>query len=315
MLKVVFFGTPVFAAKVLKYLLEHQINVAAVITKPDRPKGRSGQPLPTPVKLIAQEVKIPCFQPEIVSDPAFAPILAEFQAELFVVVAYGEIIKQHLLDMPKRGCINLHGSLLPAYRGAAPIQRAILNGEKTTGITIMHMVKKMDAGEMIKIVEVPIGPDAIFPEIEEKLCQEGSKALLDVIRSLEKGKVLCTPQDHEKATYAPKIELEECEIDWKLPAQDIHNLIRAVVPEPGAWCFVTIKGEIKRLKIFRSKIIEVSGSPGAIVSYGKKGLLVACGEQAIEILELQLEGKKAMKAEDLMRGIQQDQISFIKISS
>src|ERR1700722_14416890 len=168
MMKVIFFGTPPFAAHVLEYLLSQCIHVAAVVTKPDRPKGRSRVPLPTPVKLIAQQQipPIPVYQPELVSDPEFADVLIPYQADLFVVVAYGEIIKQHLLDMPKLGCINLHASLLPKYRGAAPIQHSIIHGDTITGVTIMHMVKKMDAGDMIETVTVPIGPNASFPEIE-----------------------------------------------------------------------------------------------------------------------------------------------------
>src|ERR1700722_12681047 len=169
MMKVIFFGTPPFAAHVLEYLLSQCIHVAAVVTKPDRPKGRSRVPLPTPVKLIAQQQipPIPVYQPELVSDPEFADVLIPYQADLFVVVAYGEIIKQHLLDMPKLGCINLHASLLPKYRGAAPIQRCILEGETETGVTIMHMVKKMDAGDIIKTVKIPIHPDRTYGDLEK----------------------------------------------------------------------------------------------------------------------------------------------------
>lgn len=310
-IRVVFFGTPLFSAKVLRFLLTQGVNIVAVITKPDKPKGRSGTPVPTPVKEAAQEANLPFYQPEIVSELSFAPTLAQYHADLFVVVAYGEIIKQHLLDMPKLGCINLHASLLPKYRGAAPIHRAILNGETETGVTIMHMVKKMDAGEIIKMVEVPIGPDDRFPDIQEQLCVKGSQALLDVIELFNaQGTVSCTPQDHDQATYAPKIELEECEIHWKLPAKQVHDLVRAVFPEPAAWCYVTLKGEKKRLKVLKSQLKEDSGPPGTILSYGKKGLTVACGQGSIQILELQLEGKRAMKAEDLMLGIPQQDLSF-----
>jgi len=310
-MKIVFFGTPQFAADTLSHLLQKGINVVAVITKPDKPKGRSAELIPTPVKLIANAHAIPCFQPEIVSDPAFAPTLAAFHADLFVVVAYGEIIKQHLLDMPKMGCINLHASLLPYYRGAAPIQRAIMNGETETGVTIMHMVKKMDAGDMIEQVKVPIHIDDSFTDIELKLKNCGSEALLKVIHAIEQGKAKRIPQDHTQATHAPKIELEDCQIDWTKPALSIHNLVRAVSPEPGAWCLVEIKGQKKRLKIFRSQLVEsVSDSPGTILSYGKNGLVVACGEHALRLIDIQLEGKKAMSAEELMRGIPQDAIKL-----
>ena len=171
-MKVVFFGTPDFAAKTLDFLLHHNVSVAAVITKPDKPLGRSGRPIPTPVKQVAlaQTPPIPLFQPEIVSALEFAPTLEAFHADLFVVVAYGEIIKQHLLDMPRLGCINVHASILPKYRGAAPIQHSIINGETETGVTIMHMVKKMDAGDIIQICRVPIHEDTTAGELEEALC-------------------------------------------------------------------------------------------------------------------------------------------------
>jgi methionyl-tRNA formyltransferase len=310
-MKIVYFGTPEFAAKTLQYLLDHGINVVAVITKPDKPKGRSSIPVPTPVKLTAQAhtSPIPVFQPAMVSDLNFAPTLQAFEADLFVVVAYGEIIKQHLLDMPRLGCINLHASLLPKYRGAAPIQRSIINGDPVTGITIMHMVKKMDAGDMIETVTVPIGPNASFPEIEADLCVAGSQALLKVIREFEAGNPKRIPQDHSQATLAPKIELEDCEVNWSKPAQELHNLIRGVTPDPGAWCYVLIRGQKKRLKINSTLVVDKSDLPGTILSYGKDGLIVACQNQALQILNLQLEGKKAMPAEELMRGIPQDQFS------
>lgn len=313
-MKIVFFGTPSFAADVLTFLIEQGVSIAAVITKPDRPKGRSGDPVPTPVKLVAlaQNPPIPVFQPSIVSAPEFSDQIAAFHADLFVVVAYGEIIKQHLLDMPRLGCINLHASLLPKYRGAAPIQRSIIDGELKTGVTIMHMAKKMDAGDIIKMVEVPIGPNAAFPEIERSLCTEGSKALLEVIHQFSNGQVPRTPQDHEQATYAPKIELEDCELHWTRPAQLLHNLVRGVMPEPGAWCYVMIRGQKKRLKIYRTEVVpELSGTPGTLLCYGKEGLVIACGELALRIIDLQLEGKKAMAAADLIRGISKEHFSLI----
>lgn len=310
-MKVIFFGTPEFSAEVLSYLIKNGIQIVAVITKPDRPKGRSGAPVPTPVKLIAESLNIPYYQPAIVSEPDFAPILQKYDADLFVVVAYGEIIKQHLLDMPKMGCINVHTSLLPKYRGAAPIQRSIIDGELVTGVTVMHMVRKMDAGDIIKQVEIPIGPNATFPEIESSLCKAGCEALLQVINDLEKGVATRTPQNHEHATLAPKIELEDCEIRWDKPAQTLHNLVRGVFPEPGAWCYVTVKGQKKRLKINATHVNDKSGAPGEILSYGKEGLVVGCGSESLKIVDLQLEGKKAMPAEELMRGIPKEHFSFL----
>jgi len=304
MIKIVYFGTPQFAANVLQYLLQHGVVISAVITKPDRPQGRSSTPVPTPVKLIAeaQNPSLPIYQPEIVSALDFAPILEKYQPDLFVVVAYGEIIKQHLLDMPKVACINLHASLLPKYRGAAPIQRCIINGETESGVTVMHMVKKMDAGDMIATAKVAIGPDMTYGELEEALCLTGCELLLKTIREFEKGVPERTPQNHELATLAPKIELEDTQVDWHQPAQSIHNLIRGVTPHPGAWCFVNTKGQKKRLRIMTTRLADSSGEPGAIISSDKNGIIVACGQGAIRLVQIQLEGKKPMSADEFMRG-------------
>jgi methionyl-tRNA formyltransferase len=315
-MKIIFFGTPQFAANVLNDLLQNKFNVVAVITKPDRPVGRSGTPVPTPVKVIAESFSpsLPVFQPELVSSPQFTSTLEQFQADLFIVVAYGEILKQHLLDLPKIACINIHASLLPKYRGAAPIQRCLITGETETGITIMHMVKKMDAGDMIKKAVVPIGANTTYGELEQELCRVGSKLIIDVINDFETGGSQRTPQDHALATLAPKIELEDCQIDWKLPAQKIHNLVRGVNPHPGAWCFVEIKGQRKRLKVITTRIVEnetQSETSGNLLSPSKKTLIIQCGQGSLTILELQLEGKKAMPAEELMRGMPQGSLKFL----
>lgn len=313
-MKIVYFGTPRFAADVLSYLLHHGIDIAAVITKPDRPIGRSAKPVATPVKSVAEShiPIIPTFQPETVSAIEFAPTLEQFQADLFVVVAYGEILKQHLLEMPKIACINLHASLLPKYRGAAPIQRCIMNGEKETGVTIMHMVKKMDAGDMIKSSVIPISENTTYGELEQELCTAGSKLLLEVIREFEAGTSQRTPQDHTQATLAPKIELEDCQIDWNQPARVIHDLVRGVNPYPGAWCYVEVKGQKKRLKISKTIVVdEETGIPGTIVPSSNDGLTVRCGKGALDIIELQLEGKKAMRAVELMRGLSQSSFKFL----
>jgi len=304
-MKVIYFGTPDIAAHVLHFLLEHHVNVVAVVTKPDRPKGRSGDPVPTPVKLVAQahSLALPVYQPELVSAIEFAPTLEQYQADLFVVVAYGEIMKQHLLDMPKIACINLHASLLPKYRGAAPIQRCIVNGEKESGVTIMHMVKKMDAGDMIKTVKVSIGPNTTAGELTDELDRVGSQALLDVIHEFSRGAVPTIPQDPTQATMAPKIELEDGEVKWAAPAQQIHNLVRGVTPHPGGWCFVTLREQKKRMKLLITRVVpEMAGEPGHVLSADKHRLIIACGEQALEIVQLQLEGKKMMAADEFLRG-------------
>jgi methionyl-tRNA formyltransferase len=312
--KVIFFGTPLFAAKVLSYLLENNIEIAAVVTKPDRPQGRSAAPVPTPVKCVAeaQNPPLPVYQPEIVSIPEFASTLEAYQADLFVVVAYGEIIKQHLLDMPKKGCINLHGSLLPKYRGAAPIQWSIINGEKETGVTIIHMVKKMDAGDMIASQSVVIGPDTTYGELEQELCRVGSELLLQTIHAIEKGTDQKIAQDPSLVTFASKIELEDCKIDWNEPADKIHNLVRGVNPHPGAWCLIEIKGQPKRLKIIKTCLMEGAvNSPGEIIDSYKNAIVIGCGKNALSLLQIQLEGKKAMTAEEFLRGFPAGTFKFL----
>ena len=312
-MRVIFFGTPQFSAHVLEFLIKKEMDIVAVVSKPDRPKGRSGAPVPTPVKLAAHKLNpsLPVLQPILVSDQSFAPTLQAFNADLFVVVAYGEIIKEHLLHMPKIACINLHTSLLPKYRGAAPIQRAIIGGETETGVTIMHMAKKMDAGDIILQKKVPIGPEMTFGELEDTLCEVGKEALFETIQKFAEGKELSIPQKHEEATFAPKIELEDCEIHWNKPAEEIHNLVRGVNPYPGAWCNVSVKGDLKRLKIYRTKIIPSNEKsiPGKLLNQ-KGNIVLSTSTHALELLEVQLEGKKRMTSDELIRGVSLSHIKF-----
>lgn len=310
-MRTIFFGTPLFAAKVLEFLLERDVEVVAAVSKPDRPLGRSKAPVATPVKEVAERLKIPLYQPEKISAPGAADPLKEYDADLFVVVAYGEIIKQHLLDMPKRACINLHASLLPKYRGAAPIQRAIINGEKETGVSIIHMVKAMDAGDIAKRVALPIDIDETYGELQERLLEAGSRALLEVIEEIASSTDKRMAQEEESATFAPKIELEDCEIDWTKPAIEIHNLVRGVNPYPGAWCFATHGGVVKRLKIHRTELVRGEQLPAkSLLHKRRSGLLAGCGDGALLIKELQLEGKKKMTSEELLRGIALDDLTL-----
>lgn len=312
-MKIVFFGTPAFSAQVLDYLLCSGVNIVAVVTKPDKPKGRSGDPVPSAVKALVQEKypHIPLYQPALISAPGESDPLLLYQADLFVVVAYGEIIKQHLLDMPSRGCINVHTSLLPQYRGAAPIQQAIIHGESESGVTIMYMVKKMDAGDMIKTISVSISEEITFGAYEKLLCSAGSQGLLEVLRAMEHEDPPRTPQNHELATLAPKIELEDCQINWSTSALAIHNLVRGVNPYPGAWSMLEVKGTPKRLKIWKTRTLPHQlSSPGTILEGAKGEFLVATGSGVLQILELQLEGKKAMPAEELLRGLSIDFLCF-----
>jgi len=318
MMKIAFFGTSAFAAELLEFLLAsgptHGIEIALVVTKPDRPQKRSRQPVACPVKmsLSTHAPSLPILQPEIASAPEFAAALKDFHADLFLVVAYGEIIKQHLLDMPPLGCINVHGSLLPALRGAAPIQRSIINGDATGGITIMQMVRKMDAGDMIRSAEVPIGENMTYGELEKALCQAAKQPLLDVLIEYASGITPShMPQNASEVTFAPKIEVEECQIQWDRPATELHNLIRGVTPEPGAWCYAQIKGEQKRIKISQTTLAsDRSGLPGSILQYDKNSLIVACATGALAIGKLQLEGKRSMLAAEFIRGIPLSEIQL-----
>jgi methionyl-tRNA formyltransferase len=249
------------------------------------------------------QLNLPIHQPEKASTPDFEALLRTYNADLFIVVAYGEIIKQNILDIPRLGCINVHASILPKYRGAAPIQRVIMEGEKVTGVTIMDMVLKMDAGDIIQIVETPITENMTSGELSEKLCQLACPALLQVIDRFAKGTVQKTPQDPSQVTFAAKINVDDELIHWNWAAVRIHNLIRALSPKPGAWTPIQIGNESKRLKILRSQLIShLSGQPGEQLAFGKEGWIVACGNGAIQLLEVQLEGKKKMAAEDFIKG-------------
>ncbi len=300
-MKFIYFGTPDFAARILGDLIDHGFLPQAVVTNPDRPKGRTGVLQPTSVKqlLLDKKIDIPIYQPEKASSEEFRQTLEQYQADLFVIVAYGEIIKQHVLDMPKYGCINVHASLLPKYRGAAPIQRAIMEGEKETGVSIMYLVKKMDAGDVILQKSLPIDETDTAGEVELKLADLGSKALLELLPKFEKGEVKAVAQEESKVTFAPKLHHEDGEIFWNVPVKTAFDRIRGVTPRPGAWCWVWVRGEKKRLKILKACKVE-HGS----------GLFMRALDGAIELLEVQLEGKKAIQASEFIRGFQLENISF-----
>lgn len=298
-MKIVFFGTPSFAAEILAYLLDQSIQIAAVVTQPDRPKGRSLQLAPSPVKALIQEraPAIPLYQPEKSSNEEFLSQIAACNADLFVVVAFGQILPQKLLDIPPLGCINVHTSLLPKYRGAAPIQRALFNGEPETGVSIQKMVRQLDAGDIIAVEKLQIPLEMTCGELEASLCAISKTLLVRVLNSYKQGIPPGIPQDPAQVTYAAKVELEEGEIHWERPAREIHNLIRAFSPRPGAWCMA----QSKRLKILRSRPHSASeGRPGQILSI--KEALIGCGQGALELLQVQPEGKKAMSGAEWLRG-------------
>ena len=304
-MRIVFLGTSSFAAKTLTFLKVCGAEVVAVITRPDRPRGRSPQPLPPPVKVEALKAfpDVPIFQPEKASTSEFAEELKSLHPDLFVVVAYGEIIKKNLLEIPPKGSVNIHASLLPKYRGAAPMQRALMDGVNETGVTIIEMTPQMDAGDVLASASLSVPLEMCLGDLEPKLCELGCQTLLHVLEQIESGTVKKVPQEHAQATLAPKIKPEEEQIFWDKPAISIHNLIRALSPRPGAWATILINGEVKRLKIIRSAVVlNMSGMPGENLKFNKEGWIVACSFGALRLLEVQLEGKKALSTEEFIRG-------------
>jgi len=301
-MRIVFFGTPEFAADILSFLLDHKVSIVGVVTQPDRPKGRSSALVCSPVKKLVSQCAgaIPLFQPEKSSDPQFINHLQTLEAELYVVVAFGQILPQKLLDLPSLGCINIHASLLPKYRGAAPIQRCLIAGDKETGVCIQKMVRQLDAGDIIAVARTNISEDITCGELKQVLCDLSKPLLLSVLERFEKEIPTAKPQDVALVTYASKIEPEEGRIDWNQSAQSLHDLIRAFSPQPGARCFIRLGGEEKQLKILRSQVIFKKGQPGEILSSEP---IVACKEMSLQLLEVQPEGKKKMLASDWFRGL------------
>ena len=310
-LKVVFFGTPRFAAEILEFLLENGIDIPLIVTRKDKPKGRNLEVIASPVKEVAIKRGIPFFQPETASDDESFQKLKAMEADLFIVAAFGEILKQRILDLPKLACVNVHTSLLPKYRGAAPIQRAIMEGEKMTGVTIMHMVRKMDAGEIISQKEVIIDPLETFGELEEKLIDAGKDELLKVLQSFKIGKPKALPQNESFVTYAAKIELEDCKINWENSSESIHNLIRGVNPYPGAWTSVLLNKKPLTMKIWSSKVLSSSATSPKKIKRDKTQLVVETGEGLLEILELQLQGKQKMTVKEWLQGVKNQELEFI----
>lgn len=294
---IVFFGTPPFAAQILNDLIDHKIPIRGVVSQPDRPKGRSLQMAQSPVKEIALErlAGVPLFQPEKSSNPEFLSELAALAADLYVVVAFGQILPQKLLQIPPLGCINVHASLLPKYRGAAPIQRPLLNGDKETGVSIQKMVRELDAGDVICKEKIAIPEEMTYGELEQALCDLSKPLLLTVLYTYGRGIPPAVPQDPAQVTFAPKIAMEETEVKWEKDVRDLHNQIRAFNPRPGAWCWIEWKGEKKRLKIFRARVVSDRESIN-------KELIVQCGCGALQLLEVQMEGKPRCLAEDWLRG-------------
>ncbi|MCI9351896.1 MAG: methionyl-tRNA formyltransferase [Lawsonibacter sp.] len=302
-MRIVFMGTPEFAIPPLKALIaNHQ--VVGVFSQPDRPVGRHHNKLqPTPVKECAQSHGIPVYQPEKLRDGTALATLRELDPELIVVAAYGRILPNDILALPPKGCVNVHSSLLPKYRGAAPINWAILKGEAETGVTIMHMASELDAGDIILQRATPIGETEDAAALYDRLAQLGGELLTEAVALIEAGTASRTPQDHTKATLAPMLSKEMSPVDWTRSAQEIFNQIRGLYPWPGASTDI-ISG--KPVKLWRAQVVEkhTDAGPGTIVAAGKQGIDVACGEfnHVLRILELQPPGKKRMTAADYLRG-------------
>ena len=295
--RVIFMGTPDFAVPCLARLVEIS-DVVAVVTQPDRPKGRGQKLLPPPVKVFSQEHGIAVYQPVRVKATDFVDVLRGLAPDLIVVVAFGQILSKEILSLPPLGCINVHASLLPRYRGAAPMQWAIVRGEKETGVTTMFMDEGLDTGDMLLRETLPITQAMTAAELHDEMMKLGADVLEKTLFSLSEGTLKRTPQDDALSTYAPLLDKEVGRIDWKKPAQEIHDLVRGLNSWPGAYTML----EGQKFKIWRTRLAEGTAEPGEIVSVTKQGLLVGTGEGMLEILELQAPSKKKMAAGDYVRG-------------
>jgi len=297
--KIVFWGTPEFSLPALRALGDEGHDVLAVVTQPDRPAGRGRELSKSAVKAEAEAEGIPVLQPEKASDPAFVAQLRALEPELSVVVAYGQILKPEVLSIPRHGSVNIHGSLLPGLRGAAPVQWAIIRGMETAGVTIMRMEAGLDSGPMLLRVEEPIEPDESACELSGRLAEVGAEALVEALALLEAGQLVEEPQDHARATFAPKLGREQARIDWSLPAAEVSRWIRGLDDVPGAWSPL---GAVGPVKLFRPTLDGASGEPGTVLEARGDGIVVACGEGSVLVREVQPPGKRRMNAADWVRG-------------
>ena len=301
-LKIIFMGTAELSCASLEKLAqEPQFQIAAVVTQPDKPKGRDLKLQPPAVKLLAQKLNLPVLQPPKARDENFISQLRGLKPDLIVVVAYGHILPQTILDLPEFGCLNVHTSLLPKYRGAAPIQWAIANGEKETGVTIMKMDAGMDTGPILTQKQTPIFPQDDSATLHDRLAQLGAGLLFETIPGYIGGKILPKPQSTD-ASYAPKIKKEDGHIDWNRPAQSILDRLRAFMPWPGAFTFLKTDAKPCLLKVWCAEVVEKSGNAGEILSADENGLVIACGKNAMRILELQREGGRRMSVREFLAG-------------
>jgi methionyl-tRNA formyltransferase len=298
-LRVVFMGTPEFATPVLGEILGQGHEVAAVFTRAPAPAKRGMDLTPSPVQRMAEGFGIPVFTPRSFRDAGVSEELASIGADVAVVVAYGLILPFAALQAPREGCLNLHASLLPRWRGAAPIQRAIMAGDRETGVMVMRMEEGLDTGPVAMAEKIPISPDMTAGELQERASRLGADLMARALAALSRGSLGFVPQAQEGVTYARKIDKAEARIDWSRPAREVLRHIHGLSPFPGAWCEIASDGEPARIKILRCEPADGSGAPGEVLD---DGLTIACGDGAIRILELQRAGKAPMKAADFLRG-------------
>lgn len=297
-MRVVFMGTPDIAATCLKRILADGFQVVGVYTQPDRPKGRGMKLTASPVKEVALDAGIPVFQPENFREEETVEALRALKPDVCAVVAYGRILPQKVLDVPTFGCINIHASLLPKYRGSAPYQWAVLNGEKETGVTAMYLCREMDAGDMIDRVTTPIGENETAGEVLDRLALLGAGLLSKTLDRFQAGPVAGEKQDESLVSYAPMLDKSLCPIDFHRTAQQVHDQVRGLQP----WPVATMELQGKHFKVHETRIAAGKGKPGEILGLTKTGLVIACGEGAVEIRSLQAEGGKRMNAPDYFRG-------------
>ena len=297
-MKILFMGTPDFAAGSLKSLIDAGYEITAVVTQPDRPKGRSGQPVFSPVKEVAVAAGIPVLQPVRIKNPEETAKLLEYPADIYVIAAFGQILSKEILDQPRLGCINVHASLLPRYRGASPIQRVILDGEKETGITIMQMNEGLDTGDILYKKSLELAPDETFETLHDRLMNLGGETLLEALPLIEAGKITPVVQDDSLSTYAPLIKKEDGKINWTKSSEQLYAQVRAFNPWPGA--YTRLDGKV--LKIWGAEPAEGKGNAGEVISVDKKSFTVACGTGALKIVSLQPEGKKKMDTASFLLG-------------
>ena len=302
-MKIVYMGTPDFAVPPLAALVKAGYEVTAVITQPDKPKGRGKTLLPTPVKEEAMKYEITVYQPQKVRDPEFVEVLKNLAPDMIVVAAFGQIIPKEILDMPKYGCINIHASLLPKYRGAAPIQQAVIDGEKESGVTIMKMGMGLDTGDMISQAVVTLSEDETGGSLFDRLAETGASLLIQTIPSIENGTATYTKQPEESPTpYAAMITKKMGLLDFGKSAEELERLVRGLNPWPSAFTFINGK----TLKVWKASVLKTQAGkvPGTVLAADKEGIQVACGQNVLVLHEVQLEGKKRMEVDAFLRGYQ-----------